>query len=472
MGGSAFPDLYTPRMPTQVYVQVRDDVLKILCTFFDKVECTIEGPGKVDHGDIDLHVTSPHESDATSFGRLYEKSRSDSGNILEIDPTTIATALHSIKHLHLRNSPTTNFAIPWPESLLYLAPPQPNDTSKPLAIQLDIHVSPTLSLHSWTTFHHSHGDAWNILGSMIRPHGLTAGEAGLYLRIEQLEIGGMHGKEACRVFLTADPKETLEFLGLDEDKYWAPFESVEEMFKFLQSCRFFDPAQGQEKARGGDAAPSSAGNNESKSDWSKKQRVKLRKRDIFRKWVDEFLPRCRETGVTAAASAGMTRDEMVEQALGVFVHARDEYYRRLTDGIKEIRERNFWKTVRQSVSEVAEGLRLGVVMRGIKREVVTQAEGKDVRDMNAMQKAFVEGRAEEVEEWVKRDWEDIEERQMKYEKEASRVHFLKKLEKDGLKNGAEAAERDGDKAKEKVDQPPAEGPETKSLEISLGAVSI
>lgn len=60
MGGSAFNrTFYTPRMPPEVYIRVRDNVNLVLKEFFVKSDSPIEAPSKTDHGDIDVIVSAP-----------------------------------------------------------------------------------------------------------------------------------------------------------------------------------------------------------------------------------------------------------------------------------------------------------------------------------------------------------------------------------------------------------------------------
>ena len=61
-------------------------------------------------------------------------------------------------------------------------------------------------------FHHAFGDLWNLLGTTIRPFGLTANEKGLHIRIEEIELLDRKRSMIC---LTNDPREVCHLLGLD-----------------------------------------------------------------------------------------------------------------------------------------------------------------------------------------------------------------------------------------------------------------
>jgi hypothetical protein len=41
------------------------------------------------------------------------------------------------------------------------------------------------------------------------------------------------------VFLTEKPSEALEFIGLNEERWWKPFLSQDEMFNYAAGCRVF-----------------------------------------------------------------------------------------------------------------------------------------------------------------------------------------------------------------------------------------
>ncbi len=60
-------------------------------------------------------------------------------------------------------------------------------------------------------FKHAHGDIWNLLGSTIRPFGLTVDEDALWLRIPEIE---KFDRKKAKIRLTSDPVEVIRFLGL------------------------------------------------------------------------------------------------------------------------------------------------------------------------------------------------------------------------------------------------------------------
>lgn len=459
MGGFAFADpkdptksLYTPRMPPHIYKHIRDRALRILRSeFFAQAECPIEAPAKIDHGDVDILVASPRDP-------------------AHADVASLAAALGATQYKE--NSPTTNFALPWPtvqelsasvktESAThpYTADAEEQDghlygvsrgndggarhnnintdrTDPPRYIQLDVHVCLTPEQFQWELFHQAHGDLWNMLGGMIRPYGLIVNHIGLYLRLAGVEN---ISRDQRTIQLTTSPSAVLKFLDLDEKNYWTRFESLEAMFSYAASCRFYDP-----KAY------------EGKKDLKANDRLRMKKRPMYMKWYEGYLKEHKED--PPGRMAGVDRQEVIEEAKKVFAVAR-EYEEKRAKGLRIMGEEKFWSGIRKGLP--VEGLRIGVVMRGVKREVLggtlapdpemlngksKEAVGRTLsadadersgakreaaqKKLSDMQHAYLDGRFDEVADWVKTDWEDIERRQNAYERPESTKHLLAKLERD------------------------------------------
>ncbi|KAL6722121.1 hypothetical protein ACLMJK_001227 [Lecanora helva] len=240
MGGKAFSNgtdpLITPRMPANVYFRLKSHYLSILSTLYAHVATPIEAPSKSSYGDIDILVSEPKTLSATTI-EVLQKS------------------LSAERRTSSSSSPTISFAVPYPDL--------PNNY-----VQLDVHTCPPSTFH-WQLFHQSHGDLWNLLGTTIRSFGLTANDAGLHLRIEEIEA---HNRKRSMVFLTADPDAVLELLGMDRETYQRPFGSVEDMYAYVVSCRFF---RRERYVREGLKA---------------NDRKRLAQRELFRRFVESWLP--------------------------------------------------------------------------------------------------------------------------------------------------------------------------------------
>ncbi|KAI4175568.1 MAG: hypothetical protein LQ343_001559 [Gyalolechia ehrenbergii] len=199
MGGKTFATghepLPTPRLLSQFLAQ--------LASFFEQVAAPVEAPEKTSFGDVDIIVSQP--------------------KVLPFHPEQIATALNAKRTMS--SHPLYSFAVPYPDL----------DGS---FVQLDIQLCKAKDF-DWEVFHKSHGDLWNLLGSSIRPFGLTANNIGLHLRIPEIERSD---RKRALIFLTADPTTVLDFLQLDKEPYWQTFDTVDDTFEFACSTRFFRAA--------------------------------------------------------------------------------------------------------------------------------------------------------------------------------------------------------------------------------------
>lgn len=287
MGGNAFTSgstpLQTPRMPPHLYFRLRDQYLALLSTLYAQVATPIEAPSKISYGDIDILVSQP-------------KSASHSTECL-------AKTLHAERKLVPSGSATSSFALPYPDF--------PDNY-----VQLDVHLCPPSAFH-WEVFQQSHGDLWSLLGTTIRPFGLTANDTGLHLRIAEIE--GLNRKRSL-VFLTNEPDVVLHFLGLDLETYGRPFESVEAMYEYVCGCRFF---RGETYIR---------------SDLKANDRKRMAQRELYRRFVDVWLPENETRGRTQIGmDAGLTKGDVVEAVLSRF-GKRQEYEERIEEWRKERQE--------------------------------------------------------------------------------------------------------------------------------------
>jgi hypothetical protein len=80
-------------------------------------------------------------------------------------------------------------------------------------VQIDVKVCEEPSLFEWEKFCFNYSTASGLLGSMLKPVGLTLDQEGLHIRVEGLEKANW---EKSFVFLTNTPKELLKIVGLDK----------------------------------------------------------------------------------------------------------------------------------------------------------------------------------------------------------------------------------------------------------------
>lgn len=173
-------------------------------------------PAKASHGDIDILLCEPLTHPPPSNAALEELLNSK---------RSLSTAGRS-------------FATPHP-------------TISDAYVQVDTHVCPDVETWRWQIFHHAFGDLWNLLGTTIRPFGLTANEKGLHVRIGEIEA---LDKKKSMLFLTKDPRELCVLLGLEQERlgvdedgvvrggdgtHGRGFRNMEEMYEFVTQSRFF-----------------------------------------------------------------------------------------------------------------------------------------------------------------------------------------------------------------------------------------
>lgn len=276
MGGNAFTSgvapLRTPRMPPEVYYSLRDLYHSLLSTLYAQVATPVEAPSKASFGDIDILVSQPTSPSITT--------------------EYLAKTLVAEKTFTTSGSATSSFALPYPNLV--------NNY-----VQVDVHICSPSTFH-WQVFQQSHGDLWNLLGTTIRPFGLTANNVGLHFRIAEIEE---LNRKRSLILLTNEPDIVLSLLGVDEERYQHPFESVEAMYKYVVGCRFF-------RAK-----------TYVKGDLKANDRKRMAQRELYRRFVDVWLPENEYWIRTRMARVpALTRDDVAEAILNRF-GKRQEYDR-------------------------------------------------------------------------------------------------------------------------------------------------
>lgn len=405
MGGSAFDDLYTPRMSEAVYRSVLEQVESRYKKHFKHVAHPTEAPGKSSYGDIDVLVAEP-----------FEATRS--GN----SPTSVflASLIGGKRCKRSSGSSTTNIAINWPQEF---AADIPLDNSnsiidspshrKAAFIQVDLHICSTVDEMNWLLFLQAHGDLWNMLGGIIRRFGLTNTPKGLVLRIEE---GEKYNKEQSRVRMTDEPAQVLQYLGLDVERYWRPFTTLDEMMSYAATCRFHDPGRWAEKNREALKA---------------NDRQRANKRPAFAYWADTFLPAHQNDA--PGSDAHLSRGEVVEDAKLFFGEEfASRFDERKTTLLHRIRVDNMWATIRKSIP--TKGTDVGNAMKGLKAAIVSGDDGEDfAKDelklqeaLASVRSAYEKGHFDEVLEWSIANWKEIGVRQQRLDQAKSHQLNLQK----------------------------------------------
>ncbi|KAB5536608.1 hypothetical protein GE09DRAFT_333719 [Coniochaeta sp. 2T2.1] len=325
MGGSAFArdpySLDTPRMPPAVYHNLKSACHARLREMYLYVASPIDGPGKQDHGDIDIIVFLEKQSIFPSSPQVQLPHPRTGHEPLQQILEALG-AQHAIYQQPMFAS--ANFAIPWPEDDGFMAEFDSSATvQKPRHVQVDVKIACSLEEFHFSLFRHSHGDFSQIVGTSIRPLGLTIDEKALYIRIPEIENSD---RKRAKVELTADPVEILQFLGLRGDRtdsehppgegpvdggaipdddtgsftssgIWErPFDSAQEMFHYIASSRYFwvsAPKQADNPFDMGDQSSMGNNNQPSAVDLSSlrsNDRRRMNQRRVYQRWMKEYIP--------------------------------------------------------------------------------------------------------------------------------------------------------------------------------------
>ncbi|RSL93368.1 hypothetical protein CDV31_014750 [Fusarium ambrosium] len=228
------------------------------------------------------------------------------------------------------NSNSQEESVSAPFSRLALAPSLPSSRpitparGRRLHIQVDVQVFDSSSRLHYMLFHHAHGDIWQLLGNVIKPYGLTVDDKGLWLRIPEIEEAD---KKRSKVWLTGDPDEILDFLGLPYTRYWAgPFRDLYQMYEYVANCITFW------------VAPAA----ESEMALRANDRRRMKQRPAYRKWVEEFKPLCRAQG--RFSNEPLTRDQVRGRAFARF-NVRQTYMTERRAFLVEDQKRHILKTI-------------------------------------------------------------------------------------------------------------------------------
>lgn len=347
MGGKAFAaghvGLLTPRMPPHIYSKVMCHCCDILRQYFKHVATPIEAPQKIDYGDVDFLVAQPYSPEIS-------KNQGMTRTTAEI----LAKAFEAERFISVSGNPTMSFAVRWPVSdsaadLNQVVPGAvgANIEHANIFTQVDVHICESEQNFKWELFHTAHADLWNILGSTIRSCGLTVNGQGLYLRIKDIEA---FDRRRSLILLTSDPDVVLQFLHLDAERYWKPFQTIYEMFEYAAHCRFFY-VKDAEKA-------------EDIRTLKSNDRKRMRHRPIFRMWIEDFMPACREKGLYARRS--MSPEDVRDDAFTTF-GVREEYEQRRLSFLLEKDREGVGKWIKATVpSEGVETSVRSAAIRGMK----------------------------------------------------------------------------------------------------------
>ena len=182
-------------------------------------------------------------------------------------------------------------------------------------------------------YKHAHGDLWNLLGSTIRPFGLTVDEEALWLRIPEIET---FNRKKAKVCLSRDPVDILHFLGMKVEGFWAePFKSVDALFEYTTTCRLFHVREAVDGDAESDTTGSGVlGGEEGRKKLKSNDRRRMKGRPVYRRWINEYIPGLREKGRFVKRGLGTSTEEirtMVRDEAFARFFVEAEYKRRLKE---------------------------------------------------------------------------------------------------------------------------------------------
>ncbi|KAH6949930.1 hypothetical protein DER45DRAFT_85998 [Fusarium avenaceum] len=202
-----------------------------------------------------------------------------------------------------------------------------------LYIQVDVTYCFDVRQAKYMRFFQSHGDIWQILGSTIRPMGLTVDNVGLWIRVPEIE---RVNKNQAKVWLTSKPTFILKFIGVSIPQYYRPFQSIEAMFEYVAKSPMFSvPPKDDKEDKDVDLAT-----------MTHNDRKRMSARPVYRKWVTEFKPRCREQGLYSESV--YTRETVKEKAFREFT-IETEYHERLRKYIYQEQKKAIRKQIKAAL---------------------------------------------------------------------------------------------------------------------------
>jgi hypothetical protein len=182
MGGHAFPHLYCPRMSQDVYLKMRQQTSEALQKLFTRVVVATEMPDKEDYGDVDFLVS----------GFLSKPCKTSEKKWAAM--VSAVSAAFNTKHCR------RGFLNP---DVIFSAIPVGGESGH--WVQIDVKVVEKADEQSfeWQLFELNYASASKMLGSLLKPLGMTMDPEGLHVRVAEMEETNFPGS---MVFVSKDPR--------------------------------------------------------------------------------------------------------------------------------------------------------------------------------------------------------------------------------------------------------------------------
>ncbi|KAL1792284.1 hypothetical protein ACET3X_008791 [Alternaria dauci] len=325
MGGHAFKGLYCPRISPAVYEKVKAQATAALQTVFAQVVVPTEMPGKQDFGDVDFLVCEPlHSPYNTTIDSFPWQS-------------TVCLIKEVLDTTHGRRGCLT-------PDCMYFAIDAPHGEEN-YFIQIDVKVCFKPELFRWCHFELNYASNSKIIGSMVKPLGLTIDPEGIHIRVEEIEETNFPGS---MIWISKDPKDALRIVGLDRRILNAGFKSKDEMYKQIASSWLFHPghfaarlAEEKYNDRLEDRAPH----------WT----------PFIKEWVPEHYPgyclneASQRIDDDLYAWYNRIRAAVREKVFTMFPHVATEYYNKRAAWAKECEEQRLRDLITKAIPTGTDG---------------------------------------------------------------------------------------------------------------------
>ncbi|THV05313.1 hypothetical protein K435DRAFT_816566 [Dendrothele bispora CBS 962.96] len=234
MGGNAFHFLDEdafPRLPPAVYQRLKSRLFSVIQTLYSHVTVPIEAPEKNEYGDLDFLVFSPKPE---AFSSTAERS-------INVPHEVVKEAIGAHHFIPADGNRTSNFAVPisrgewstlgFEREELEVRKKVKDDGE--IYYQVDVHVCADKKEWDRIYFYNSYGDLGMIMGLIASNAGLQLGSKGLHYSYPPHP----------RLLLSDDFDKITRFFGWSMETRNAGFKTRKEIFEWVMTSRFFDPAR-------------------------------------------------------------------------------------------------------------------------------------------------------------------------------------------------------------------------------------
>ena len=133
------------------------------------------------------------------------------------------------------------------------------------------------------------------------------------------------------VFVTDEPEAILRFLGLEEERWWRPFDEREEMFVYAAGCRMFWVKDTDDDDNVKDGEIEKQGTKGGGRKLKHNDRQRMSKRPIFKEWINRFIHSV-ESKANTKPTSRVTREQICFEVFETFgSEVKDTYETRLKE---------------------------------------------------------------------------------------------------------------------------------------------